>query len=158
MLKSSTIYVRQYALNTLLKSRTSQIDLSLTLFSFWFLMFLMFWIVLVFKQIYEFGDSLDLKFWVQQYSNPSSHSVFPKTPKTLDCHYVKSVHILSYSGPHFPAFGLNTDRYYVSIRIQSDCWETADQNNSEYRHFSRSVYVLSGGLERQNRLRCVIFL
>ena len=109
--KKALIYVRQYALNTLLKSRTSQIDLSLTLFSFWFLMFFMFWIVLVFKQIYEFGDSLDLKFWVQQYSNPSSHSVFPKTPKTLDCHYVKSVHILSYSGPHFPAFGLNTDRY-----------------------------------------------
>ena len=121
MLKSSTIYVRQYALNTLLKSRTSQIDLSLTLFSFWFLMFFMFWIVLVFKQIYEFGDSLDLKFWVQQYSNPSSHSVFPKTPKTLDCHYVKSARIQSYSGPHFPAFGLNTDRYEVSIRIQSDC-------------------------------------
>ena len=74
-------------------------------------MFLMFWIVLVFKQIYEFGDSLDLNFWVQQYSNPSSHSVFPKTPKTLDRHYVKSVHIQSYSDQHFLAFGLNTDRY-----------------------------------------------
>ena len=35
---------------------------------------------------------------------------------------VKSVHIRSYSGPPFPAFGLNTD-----------------QNNSEYGHFLRSV-------------------
>ena len=32
----------------------------------------------------------------------------------------ESVHIQSYSGPYFPAFGLNTD-----------------QNNSEYGHFSR---------------------
>ena len=36
-------------------------------------------------------------------------------------HCVKSVHVQSYSGPYFPAFGLNKDR-----------------NNSEYRHFSRS--------------------
>ena len=35
----------------------------------------------------------------------------------------------SYSGPHFPAFGLN------SVRM----WENVDQNNSEYGHFSRSV-------------------
>ena len=27
----------------------------------------------------------------------------------------------SYSGPHFPAFGLNTERYSVSVRIQSKC-------------------------------------
>ena len=36
-------------------------------------------------------------------------------------HCVKSVGIRSYSGPYFPAFGLN-----------------ADQNNSEYGHFLRS--------------------
>ena len=36
-------------------------------------------------------------------------------------HCVKSVRIGSYSGPYFPAFGLNTD-----------------QDNSEYRHFLRS--------------------
>ena len=35
-------------------------------------------------------------------------------------HYVKSVRIWSYSGPHFPAFGLNTDRYSVSFRIYSE--------------------------------------
>ena len=38
-------------------------------------------------------------------------------------HCVKSVRIRSYSGPHFPAFGLNTKRYYVSLRIQSKCWK-----------------------------------
>ena len=32
-------------------------------------------------------------------------------------HCAKSVHIRSYSGPHFPAFGLNTERYGVSLCI-----------------------------------------
>ena len=36
-------------------------------------------------------------------------------------HCVKSVLILvSYSGPHFPAFGLNTERYTLYLRIQSE--------------------------------------
>ena len=33
---------------------------------------------------------------------------------------VKSVRIRSYSSPHFPAVGLNTERYGVSPRIQSE--------------------------------------
>ena len=33
---------------------------------------------------------------------------------------VKSVRIRSYFGPDFPAFGLNTERYPVSFRIQSE--------------------------------------
>ena len=37
-------------------------------------------------------------------------------------HCVRSVRIWSFSGPYFPAFGLNTD-----------------QKNSEYEHFSRSA-------------------
>ena len=32
--------------------------------------------------------------------------------------YVKSVRIRSYSGPYFPAFGLNTESYGVSLCIQ----------------------------------------
>ena len=36
-------------------------------------------------------------------------------------HCVKSVRIRSYSGPHFPAFGLSTERYSVSLRVQSEC-------------------------------------
>ena len=34
---------------------------------------------------------------------------------------VKSVHIRSFSGPYFPTFGLKTERYGVSLRIQSEC-------------------------------------
>ena len=55
-------------------------------------------------------------------------------------HCEKSVRIWSYSGPHFPTFGLNygvtgirsISPYLVQMR------ENADQNDSEYRHFSRS--------------------
>ena len=36
-------------------------------------------------------------------------------------HYVKSVRIRSFSGPCFPAFGLNTERYEVYLRTQSEC-------------------------------------
>ena len=36
-------------------------------------------------------------------------------------HCVKRVCIQSHSGPYFSAFGLNTDRYGVSLRIQSEC-------------------------------------
>ena len=36
---------------------------------------------------------------------------------------VKSVQIRSFSGPYFPAFGLNTERYGVSLRIQSEYGE-----------------------------------
>ena len=39
----------------------------------------------------------------------------------------KSARIRSYTGPHFPTFGLNTERR-----------ENADLNNSEYGHFLRS--------------------
>ena len=37
--------------------------------------------------------------------------------------YIKSVRILNYSGPYFPAFGLNMERYSVSLRIQSEYWK-----------------------------------
>ena len=35
-------------------------------------------------------------------------------------HFVKSVLIRSFFGPYFPAFGANTERYRVSLRIQSE--------------------------------------
>ena len=34
-------------------------------------------------------------------------------------HCVKSVRIQSFSGPHFPAFGLKTETYRVNLHIQS---------------------------------------
>ena len=39
----------------------------------------------------------------------------------LHLHCVKSVRIGSFSGPCFPPFGLNTEKYSASLRIQSKC-------------------------------------
>ena len=46
--------------------------------------------------------------------------MFGKLFSELYLHCEKSVRIRSYSGPYFPAFGLNTERYTVSLRIQSE--------------------------------------
>ena len=40
-----------------------------------------------------------------------------------------------FSGPYFPAFGLNTD---VSLRIQSECGKIQTRKNSVFGHFLRS--------------------
>ena len=42
---------------------------------------------------------------------------------------------------HFSAFGLNTERYFVSLCIQCECEKNVDQNNSEYGHFLRSGFL-----------------
>ena len=44
-------------------------------------------------------------------------------PISIDCnvHWVKSARVRSCSGPYFPAFGLNMERYWVSLDIQSEC-------------------------------------
>ena len=49
----------------------------------------------------------------------------------LDRHCVKSFYIRNFSGPYFPAFGLNTPYLSVLIRMQ----ENMDQKNSECGHF-----------------------
>ena len=45
---------------------------------------------------------------------------FNKAKYSRGVHYVKSARIRSFSGPYFSAFGLNTDRYVVSLCIQSE--------------------------------------
>ena len=65
-----------------------------------------------------------------------SFSAFRTNVSLIHC--VKSVHIRSFSGPYFLAFGLNTESLHskapYSVRIQ----ENTDQKNSEYRHFLHS--------------------
>ena len=50
--------------------------------------------------------------------------------KTSHIHCVTRARIRSYSGPYFSAFGLNTERYFVSICIQSECGKN---NNKKIR-------------------------
>ena len=43
------------------------------------------------------------------------------------------------SGPYFPVFGLNTENYGVSLRIQSEYRKILTRNNSVFGNSSRSV-------------------
>ena len=45
------------------------------------------------------------------------------------------------SGPYFPAFGLNTERYEVSLRILSECRKIRTRNNSVFGNFSRTAKI-----------------
>ena len=79
---------------------------------------------------------LSLNFFLQL----SSSSTFKALTLVLSSphkHCARSVRIRSYYGPHFPAFRLNMEKNSLSlysVRMQ----EKTDQNNSEYRYFSRS--------------------
>ena len=53
--------------------------------------------------------------FVSVHHSPSNYSHY-----LVSFHCVKSVRIRSFSGPYFPAFGLNAERYSVSLRIQSE--------------------------------------
>ena len=67
-------------------------------------------------------------------------------------HCVKSARIRSYSGPHFPAFGMNTERYGLSLPIQSECGKirTRKTRNTDTFHAvycvtsSAALPILSG--------------
>ena len=53
----------------------------------------------------------------------------------------------AFSSPCFPAFGLNRERYSVSLRIQSEWGKIRTRTNSVFGHSSRSV---------QNKFLCYI--
>ena len=47
-----------------------------------------------------------------------------------------------FSGPYFPAFGLNTERYFVSLRTLSECGKIRTRQNSVFGHNSRSEMII----------------
>ena len=53
-----------------------------------------------------------------------SSRILQNTHKDPRVHWVKIVRIWSFSGPHFLTFRLNTERYGVSLHIQSQCGKT----------------------------------
>ena len=61
-------------------------------------------------------------------------------------HCLKSVCIRSFSGPYFPAFGLNTGRYCVSLRIQSECgkiWTRETPNTDTFYAMDDFIEVIA---------------
>ena len=65
---------------------------------------------------------------------------------------------------HFSAFGRNTEKYSVSLRIQFECGKNVDPNNSEYGHFLRSViykkkchYMIAVTTSTSGRAACGLY-
>ena len=67
-------------------------------------------------------------------------------------HCMKSVRILSFSGPYFPVFGLNTEIHSV---IQISVY-SSDQKNSKYGHFLRSESYIFIDIYQQSALNHLI--
>ena len=65
-------------------------------------------------------------------------SVF-ETPFYGCFHCVKSVQYRVFSGPYFHVFELTTERYSISLRIQSEYGKIRTRKNSVFGHFLRSV-------------------
>ena len=65
------------------------------------------------------------------------------TRMTCKKHCKKSVRIRSFSGPCFPAFELNTERYSVSLRIQSECGKirTRKTPNTDTLHAAKAIII-----------------
>ena len=55
---------------------------------------------------------------------------------------MKCVRIRNYSGPYFPAFGLNTERYGVSLHIQSECGKMRTRITPNTDAFHAVIYML----------------
>ena len=62
---------------------------------------------------------------------------------------MKSVRIRSFSGPYFPAFGLNKEKYSVSLPIQSKCAEIRTRKTPNSEHFHA---VTQGNLWQNGKL------
>ena len=69
-----------------------------------------------------------------------------KTVQSMHC--VKSVHIRSFSGSYFPAFGLNTERSRVSPRIQSECGKIRTRKTLNTDSFHVVMYTNAGSRVR----------
>ena len=54
---------------------------------------------------------------------------------------VKSVRIRNYSGPHFPVFWLNTERYSIFLRIQSVCGKMRTRITPNTDFFYTGIYA-----------------
>ena len=57
--------------------------------------------------------------------------------QSLNYHTVTVLKVSKYrvvSGPYFSAFGVNTERYEVSLRIHSECGKIRTRNNSVFGH------------------------
>ena len=69
---------------------------------------------------------------------------------------MKSVRIRSFSGPYFLTFGLNTERYGVSLHMQSECGKIQTRktpNTNTFHAVNRSLSIIVAESNIPNRSR-----
>ena len=69
------------------------------------------------EEIQIFGERYSWRL----YQMISQRIIIENNWRIINC--MKSVRVWSFSGPYFPAFGMNTEKYGVSLSIQSKCGE-----------------------------------
>ena len=75
----------------------------------------------------------------------------------MPIHCVKSVRILSFSGPYFPVFGLNMERYGVSLRIQSECEKLQTRKTSNTDTFHPVIITIEVVIRFSDLSRFILF-
>ena len=71
-------------------------------------------------------------------------------------HCVNSVRIPSFSSPYFPAFGLITERYAVSFRIQPECckiWTRKTPDTDTFHSVFTVCFKVSAITQRRQEVR-----
>ena len=76
---------------------------------------------------------------ISSFENKTSAESKFAVANPYDFYCVKNVHIQKFSGPYFPAFGLNTEGYRVSLRIQSECGKIRSRKTPNTDTFYASV-------------------
>ena len=79
---------------------------------------------IIYLSIISLEFQLQLSYGIIIIKYSSTHQFCACYFKIKRQHSVKGVRIRSYSGPYFPVFGVNTERYSVSLLIQSECGKT----------------------------------
>ena len=112
---------------------------------FWLLLFFNYFVLLCFLHLcrnFHLHSQWN-KLKIQIYFNETWSKVL------YDKHCVRSVRIQNYSGPYFPAFGLNTEIRSMSpysVRM----WENTDQNNSKYGYLSSNGFLCAQVARKSN--------
>ena len=73
-------------------------------------------------------------------------------------HSMKSVSIQNFSGPHFPAFGLNNERYSVSLSIYSECEKIRSRKTPNTDAFNTFDYIFFSLVRRKYSVDTILSL
>ena len=93
------------------------------------------------NKVQQKTSKISLMFWLVICPATNSSLITPFDSCNLHC--VKSIQKQSYFWFVFSCIRIEYKRYFVSLRIQSECKKIRTRNNSVFGHFSRSAYLIN---------------